>query len=1235
MPSGATGQQAHRSGRIAAVIVLAAAVAGLAVVANAAKTPSQLSQACRARIADQAKSALGKNLTVLDTCHRTRDQGKRADDCNALPFTAEKLAAKVQEKCPAGEPVLANYGGGDPAARIVSVFDDEIQASGAALQGGPALIGDKQAGKCRDAIGKARSKIVKDVVAAAVKCQKATDKGASSFGPLAAACATAPSAKLIASVSKSITKACRRKVASNTFTPITGASVGSCDPLPGCVVTAAAATAATLAGTIYKTPAVCGDGALDVGEACDPGADVATDCCSAACALETAGVTCRTAAGVCDIPETCTGASALCPLDQKSTEVCQPAADPCGAASVCDGASNDCPSPADALAKRMRAADPNRGTFVSRTFVSSRGSSQVRFGTVTKTTKPPAGNLTAPKVSLRTSSVAPGGGRQFGVVRKTTTTQNAARGGLAAPDRLWVVAGPANAECVDVFDVQLPANDEDLDFEAELAADLAGGGALHVQFALGDATGPLTAYETLALQPSGFFRQVGDIRPGAGGSNARAFTAVGDTVFFVADENANEPRIWRSNAGEAGPIDVSPVESDIVLRDLAAVDSELFFTRCALGESSCGLFSIDGTSESPTLVAESVKTFCGDGTGSGNHVAERAAVGSLLYFTSDSRFTDGGTEASPGCELWSSSSAGTTALVRDIRSGPSGSFPRHLTPAGNALLFVASDGAALQVWQSNGTAMGTTPLTTFDPGADPINELVVAGGAYFFVRNEGALWMGALGMAPTPIGPFTKASNLTAVGDTLFLTACDLVDDCELWSKAPGEPLQRVRDVDPSGSGDPDHLTAVGNLLFFSATDGTTGRELWRSNGSEGGTVRVRDIVADAGSSNPTDLVDVGGTLVFVATDGTRGRELWQSDGTDAGTDRIRDFAAGSGNASLKLPIVSAGEVGYLTIEDNASGAEPYAVQPFVAAAGPTPTPTAAPTPDPTPTITPGVGSCCVGRSFEDASASCEVGGCAACVCAFDPYCCFAVWDGVCATEAAEQCGGECPCAATPTPTPLPTATPEARDCCAAHAGAGCQVLACQECVCTADPFCCDNTWDEFCGREASGDLPQCNAACAVCLPPTPTADPTPSPTPTPILGSCCAPHAEPGCEVSACATCVCARDPYCCGQEWDSLCVGEASGGFAECSAACEICTAPATPTPSPTPTPAPTATPIDSNCCTPHGGSGCDVPECQACICNLDGFCCGQFWDFICAQSANGGFPECAADCSVCTAP
>src|SRR5262249_4721274 len=105
------------------------------------------------------------------------------------------------------------------------------------------------------------------------------------------------------------------------------------------------------------------------------------------------------------------------------------------------------------------------------------------------------------------------------------------------------------------------------------------------------------------------------------------------------------------------------------------------------------------------------------------------------------------------------------------------------------------------------------------------------------------------------------------------------------------------------GGAAPLFLTNVNGTLFFTARDGTHGRELWKSDGTETGTVLVKDINPGREGGFPDfsrvgtqigNLTAVGRTLFFVADDGLHGRKLWKSDGTDTGTVPVKDVSPGS-----------------------------------------------------------------------------------------------------------------------------------------------------------------------------------------------------------------------------------------------------------------------------------------------------------------------------------------------------
>ena len=76
--------------------------------------------------------------------------------------------------------------------------------------------------------------------------------------------------------------------------------------------------------------------------------------------------------------------------------------------------------------------------------------------------------------------------------------------------------------------------------------------------------------------------------------------------------------------------------------------------------------------------------------------------------------------------------------------------------------------------------------------------------------------------------------------------------------------------------------------LYFSARDVASGVELWKSDGTEAGTVQVKDMNPGTGHSYPAEIVSAGGLLLFRASDGVAGYELWRSDGTGPGTVMIR-----------------------------------------------------------------------------------------------------------------------------------------------------------------------------------------------------------------------------------------------------------------------------------------------------------------------------------------------------------
>ena len=87
------------------------------------------------------------------------------------------------------------------------------------------------------------------------------------------------------------------------------------------------------------------------------------------------------------------------------------------------------------------------------------------------------------------------------------------------------------------------------------------------------------------------------------------------------------------------------------------------------------------------------------------------------------------------------------------------------------------------------------------------------------------------------------------------------------WAKAScGSQMGRppgpcgVKDFGAAELTPPSNLINLNGVLYFAATS-NAGRELWKSDGTEVGTVLVKDINPGATSSNPANLTIVGETI--------------------------------------------------------------------------------------------------------------------------------------------------------------------------------------------------------------------------------------------------------------------------------------------------------------------------------------------------------------------------------------
>ncbi len=200
-------------------------------------------------------------------------------------------------------------------------------------------------------------------------------------------------------------------------------------------------------------------------------------------------------------------------------------------------------------------------------------------------------------------------------------------------------------------------------------------------------------------------------------------------------------------------------------------------------------------------------------------------------------------------------------MIRDINPGNSNSNPDYLVNVNGTLFFSATDATkGNELWKSNGTTNTTTRVKDIVPGL--------------------------VGSEP---------KYLTDVNGTLFFNATTETGKKELWKSdgtVAGTVIVKLINQEPGNltGSNPTKLTNVNGVLFFCANDGVNGYELWKSDGTDSGTVLVKDIYPGQSSSDPNDFIDINGELFFSADYNSTGRNLWKSDGTEVGTIMVKDI---------------------------------------------------------------------------------------------------------------------------------------------------------------------------------------------------------------------------------------------------------------------------------------------------------------------------------------------------------
>ena len=303
----------------------------------------------------------------------------------------------------------------------------------------------------------------------------------------------------------------------------------------------------------------------------------------------------------------------------------------------------------------------------------------------------------------------------------------------------------------------------------------------------------------------------------------------------------------------------------------------------------------------------------------------------------------------------------TLTLVKDIYPGVLSSAPSNFAINNGKLYFSAGstvNGATIgtELWETDGTEAGTKLVSDIVPGnssSSPGNTFSFNNRLYFSgtmpingVNTSGALMSYDETEGVKLVSSVTKFSaNFTKLGNTLYYKATNTAvtpNTQRLFSlNSAGQPVNvddnlnvtniglgtnkilanaqfvnsstpfltqlfgfdgtstsLVKNIYPTSSSYPQYFTyslALGKTIFNA--NGGNGGEPWITDGTEAGTVILKDINVSNGTagSNPNNFTEFKSKVYFSASDGlTSGTELWVTDGTEQGTKMFMDIVPGT-----------------------------------------------------------------------------------------------------------------------------------------------------------------------------------------------------------------------------------------------------------------------------------------------------------------------------------------------------
>lgn len=398
------------------------------------------------------------------------------------------------------------------------------------------------------------------------------------------------------------------------------------------------------------------------------------------------------------------------------------------------------------------------------------------------------------------------------------------------------------------------------------------------------------------------------------------FLIFNNNFYFFADNGTTGFELWKSDGSESGTNLLKDIYPGVIGSSntlIGAATNDYFVFKARTPSTFDELWISDGTTSGTQLLKDINPT----AFGSLNENSEFVTFDNKIYFTaSDNNVT--------GRELWvTDGTFNGTNLLKDIFPGSGSSAISQLTSTNGYLIFSARDNLSQfnTVWISDGTEDGTEKLMDINLSQNSNSELkfvefdnkiFFAGGLNSLNGNE--LWNTDGTPQNTNIvkdifkknGSISGIREFTILNDKVIFTGTNGLSGAEPFvTDGTIEGTKLLKDIIPGSTSSISNndfrrafYTKAGNNVFFRANGGNgVGFEIFKTDGSEEGTILLKDIAqGNASSISEYPLFFSHNDLFyFKANDLIHGTELWRSDGTLEGTFMLKDILPGSGSGIL------------------------------------------------------------------------------------------------------------------------------------------------------------------------------------------------------------------------------------------------------------------------------------------------------------------------------------------------